>query len=523
MPENEGAARRVALNTLNPFVAQVFTKIMTLGYLIVQYRVLGGQATGVLGTYILAALILLYLDTISEWGLGTLLTRDMARARGSDEGQHSAVTRLFAQTLALRLLLSVAMFVPAGLIIFIYTNLPNTMSNWGEGGTWALIILTLSLVPQAFGRTVTSVLFAYERMTLPALIGVGTSALNVALGLGALLLGFGVIGLALSALVAQVVTTAVFWWILQRNLPEVASGLSLGAMRLERKVALGLLAAGWPLLLNSLLVNLFFKVDQFIMEPILGSLSIERYNAPYSYLNFVLLITPAVTLALFPRMSRHAQDDKPRLAREYSFAIKALVSISGLIIVGTVWFAPLLVTIVTSGKEGFLPDSAIALQILIFFLPFSFVNGVTQYVLIALDKQKLITRAFAITLVFNVAANLALIPLLGINGAAFVTVLSEIVLLVPFVWWIGKELGPVGGGVEIGVGWKPLVAGLAAGAAMYGLWDVFANWNSNIGSVGLYIGAGGLLAVVYVVVLALLRPFTPEETAALARVFKRHG
>jgi O-antigen/teichoic acid export membrane protein len=378
----------------------------------------------------------------------------------------------------------------------------------------------VSLLPGAFSGTVTSVLFAYERMTRPALVGIGTAALNVALGLGALLLGWGVIGLALAALVASCVTAVVFRRILRREFPAVGTSLSPG-LRLDRKAATGLLVAGWPLLLNGLLIGLFFRVDQFIVQPVLGNIAVEQYNAAYSYLNFVLLITPAVTLALFPRMSRHAQDDLPRLAREYKFALKALVGLSGLIVMMTVWFAPLLVTVLTGGKEGYLPASAVALQILILFLPFSFVNGVTQYVLIALDKQRLITRAFALTLVFNVAANLALVPWLGIYGAAVVTVLSEVVLLVPFLWWMGRQLASVGGGPEPGLAWKPLAAGVVAGAVMYALWGVFEGWDRDAGSLAVYIGVGALLAGVYVGVLLALRPFTPDETRALARVARR--
>ncbi|MGA7730964.1 MAG: polysaccharide biosynthesis C-terminal domain-containing protein, partial [Chloroflexia bacterium] len=241
----------------------------------------------------------------------------------------------------------------------------------------------------------------------------------------------------------------------------------------------------------------------------------------YSYLNFVLLITPAVTLALFPRMSRHARDDMHAMSREFGFALKVLVCLSGLIVAMTVWFAPLLVTVVTGGKEGYLPESAVALQILILFLPFSFVNGVTQYVLIALDRQRLITRAFALTLVFNVAANLALVPVLGIYGAAIVTVLSEVVLLVPFVVWVRRELAPVGGGPDIGLGWKPLAAGSVTGGVMYALWAVFEGWNRGLGSLVVYAGAGALLAGVYVGVLVALRPFTQEETRALARVVRK--
>ncbi len=524
MEESAGSVRRVAANTLNPLAAQIFTKFISMGYGVVQYRVLGADRGGVLGDYFLAGLVLLYAGTISEWGLGTLLTREVARERGPGDATHGGlVTRLFTQTLALRLLLSLGLFVPVGIFLLLYRGLfgYTDLSSLSEAGAWAALILTASLLPGALSGTITSVLYAYERMTLPALVGIGTLALNVGLGLGALLLGWGVVGLALASLLATCVTAFVFWRILRRELPEVIEGLSLVKLRIERNVATSLLVTGWPLLLNGLLVALFFRVDQFIIKPVMGGLGVEQYNAAYQYLNFVLLITPAVTLALFPRMSRHARDDLPRLAREYNFALKLLLALSGLILVVTVWFAPLLVTIVTGGKEGYLPESAVALQILIFFLPLSFVNGVTQYVLIALDKQRLITRAFALTLVFNLAANLVLIPLMGIYGASLVTVLSEIVLLVPFTLWVSRELKSASGGPDLKMAWKPLAAGVVTGALMYAVWIVFAAWNRDLPSLGIYVGVGALLALVYIGLLLALRPFTTEEIGALARLVRR--
>lgn len=513
MEGEAGAARRVAVNAVNPFVAQVFTKLLMLVYTVVQFRVLGNEG-GVLGNYLLAGILLMYASTVSEWGLGTLLTREVAQQRGASAKGHADVTRLFTQTLALRLLLSLALFVPIGLIILLYA----TYSGFSTDGVWAMLILALSLLPGAFSGTVTSVLYAYERMTLPAVVGIATSMLNVALGLGMLWLGWGIVGLALAALLATLVTAVLFWRIWRRELPGVAMGLSLSGLRIDGPSAAALLRSGWSLLLNGLLVGLFFRVDQFIIEPVLGGEGVERYQAAYSYLNFVLLITPAVTLALFPRMSRHAKEDMPRLAREYGFALKVLLALSGMIVVGTFWFAPLLITVVTGGKEGFLPGSAIALQILILFLPFSFVNGVTQYILIALDKQSLITRAFALTLAFNVAMNLVLVPIWGIAGAALVTVLSEIVLLVPLLWWVRRTLAPSGGMLDPGLAWKPALAALTAGLLMYALWSVFDGWNQDAGSIALYLGVGVLLVVVYASVLLALRPFTSEEIEALVRI-----
>ncbi|MEO8285383.1 MAG: flippase [Chloroflexota bacterium] len=508
--ESSGAARRVAVNTVNPFIAQVFTKVLLMGYAIVQYRVLGAQASGVLGNYILAGIVLLYTSTISEWGLGTLLTREVAKERGSQP----EVSKLFRQTLTLRLTISLALFLPVALLIALYLGFFSLTVE----GAWAVAILTISLLPGAFSGSVTAVLYAYERMSLPAIVGIVTSVLNVALGIAAILLGCGVIGLALVALIATVVTAIIFWLVLRRDFPWLHAGLDTSGLRLSSSAAIGLLKTGWPLMLNALLVGLFFRIDQFIVQPVLGGGGVEQYQAAYSFLNFVLLITPAVTLALFPRMARHAADDRPRLSYEYTFTLKALLLLSVPIIALTIWFAPLLITILTGGKAGFLPASAEALQILIFFLPFSFINGVTQYVLIALDKQRLITVAFAITVVFNVAANLLLVPWIGISGAAITTVLSEIVLLGPFLWWVGKELGAV---PILSLVWRPVAAGALLVLMAWAAKSFQENWQQNAGNFALFAGIGVLLALIYVVVIAVLRPFTSKEMSSLRGIFRR--
>ena len=62
----------------------------------------------------------------------------------------------------------------------------------------------------------------------------------------------------------------------------------------------------------------------------------------------------------------------------------------------------------------------------------SYVNAITQYVLIALDQQKWIAIAFALATAFNLITNIIFVPRYGYAAAATTTVLSELVLLVPF-------------------------------------------------------------------------------------------
>ena len=85
--------------------------------------------------------------------------------------------------------------------------------------------------------------------------------------------------------------------------------------------------------------------------------------------------------------------------RAYILALRLLLMISIPVAVVTPFIARELILILGGG--AYLPDSMIALQLLIFFFPFSCINQVTQYVLIAIDQQRYLTRAFLIGVTFQ--------------------------------------------------------------------------------------------------------------------------
>jgi O-antigen/teichoic acid export membrane protein len=111
-------------------------------------------------------------------------------------------------------------------------------------------------------------------------------------------------------------------------------------------------------------------------------------------------------------------------------ALRILLQLAFPLAVGIALLAEPIVAVV--GGPEYLPDSAIALAILICYLPLSYANGLAQYVLIAAGRQRMLTVAFLAALAFNLLANFLLIPRFSYVGAAWVTVASEVVLLVPF-------------------------------------------------------------------------------------------
>jgi len=203
-------------------------------------------------------------------------------------------------------------------------------------------------------------------------------------------------------------------------------------------------------------------------------------------------------------MARHAQGERARLAHLTRTGLKLLLILAFPIAVGTTLLADWLIEIVAG--RSYLPESAGALKILIWYLPLSFTNGLLQYVLIAVNRQRTLTLAFAIGVVFNLAANLAFIPALGYVGAAIVTVASEAVLLAPFFWIARREIGSLD---LVGVAWRPA---LAAGVMAAPVWLV-SGWSPLLA-----IPAG---ALAYALVLLALRALSPAELAQLRSLLRR--
>jgi O-antigen/teichoic acid export membrane protein len=131
--------------------------------------------------------------------------------------------------------------------------------------------------------------------------------------------------------------------------------------------------------------------------------------------------------------------------------------------------------------------SALALRVIIWSIPIGFVNSITQYVLIAVNQQRYLTKAFIIGVLFNVVGNLIFIPSFGYIGAAVVTIFSEFSLLFPFYASVKRHVGLV---PWLSIFWGPLVAVTLMGVTAYGLITVGMNpWGAaGVGLIGYLVG-----------------------------------
>jgi O-antigen/teichoic acid export membrane protein len=308
------------------------------------------------------------------------------------------------------------------------------------------------------------------------------------------LLGWGFVGLAGVSIVANIFSAAALAMLMVRHCfrphPEWDPQTGRWMMR-----------TSFPLMINLLLATIFFRIDVLLLKPLKGDEVVGYYSAAIKYVDGLLIIPQYFTQAIFPLMSRFAATSRESLMRAYVLSLRLLLIVALPIAAGMPFIAEGLILVL--GGAEYLPHSKIALQLIIWFLPFSFVNSVTQYVLIAVDQQRFLTKAFLIGVTFNIVANLIFIPLFSYQGAAVVTIFSELALLVPFYYAVRKHVGTL---PWVSLIWQPAVASVVMVGVMWLLRGL--SWL-------LLIPVGG---VVYLAVLALVGGFRQPDMDLLGQL-----
>ncbi len=485
------AAGRVTKNSLTPLVSNVATKLLNFGFSIYYFRALGLTQVG---KYVLAATIWLFLDTVIGFGLQQLISRDVARDK---ERANSYISN----AVAVRLIVTAVVGAPVAVAALAL----GRYFGFDQDAAIVIAILVLTFVPSAFSSVFSHVFDAHELMEYKAFVQVLTTIVNVALGAALILAGWDIVGLAVAALLTNLFTATAFWLLISRAVVRPRLELDRGLIR-------SIFRGSYPIMLNQLLTVFFFKIDVPLLRAFRSNDEVGIYGAAYKFVDAMLLVPAAFIPAVFPILSRQAVSEREALKRGTDLSLKILLLIALPLVAGFEVFADDII-------RGFFGErfaqSALALRILILFLPFSYINGLTQYVLIALDKQKTIIRFFAITAAFNALVNLALIPRFGYVAASAVTVGSEVVLLAPLWWLTARELH---GASLLNVAMRPLLAALGAGVAMAFLRAAAVAVLGGIAGPVL----GALVGVVlYGLLLVALRTFTKEELTLVRGVLRR--
>lgn len=413
----------IAKNSLAPMTLNLFNKLIDFVFAMFYLRLLGPAGGGSFQTAIVTAGVF---DIVANYGLDILFIRDVAPDR------RQASSYLLNSTL-LRIGIAFFAALPVFVLIFATNNLPGS-NPLTRAEIVATLLIMSGMIFSGMSKGVTGLFYVHEEAETPAAMTTATTIMKVGFGVIVLLAGYGFVGLAAVSIFTNVVTLAILTVLALRRyaLP--------GPWRLDLALQRRMLRLGFPLMLIHLLQTVFISIDTYLLRVMLpnGPEVAGWYSSAYKWFNALQIIPSFFTLALFPIITREIQQSPQSARQMYSMAIKIMYLLA-LPAAAVVWYlAYPLVQLV--GGSDFLPHGAIALQIVIWSIPIGWMNSVTNYVLISLGLEQMQPRAFTAGVLFNIVSNLLFIPLFTYAAAGVTTILSEVVLLLIFAYFLRQRM-----------------------------------------------------------------------------------
>ncbi len=503
-----------AKNTVVLVVMQLVNRGIDFAFTMLRLRILGPEGEG---SYVNAINFYMVFDILIRWGLGTLLTRDVARDRSQGR-------RYMVNVLGLRTLLWLASLP----IIFLAAMAYRAGGKLSGPEGQAIAIFAVALFFANIADAISAVFNAYEEMEYPAALATATTVGKVALGALILLppLSLGFVGLTVVSLFMNIVQVVWLYVVLEQKVlkprqkghgaaepafegvepvsrrTSFRPRLSWAAapLRFDWKLQGEMLRESAPLMINNLLATVFWRISQFVLRGATSATALGIFSVGVKFLDGLNVIPAFSTQAIFPLMSRYAYAGGDGLVKAYRLAVQLLLIVALPIAVFASFAATPLVQI--AGGTAFLPDSATSFSVMIWSIPIGFINSVTQYVLIAVNQQRFLTKAFLIGVIFSTLANLLFVPRYGSLAASAILIPAELSLFIPFAWAVHRYVAPMP--------WLALTGRPILGAIL----DVVIVWGMNRAGLPLALGLlAGFLA--YLVALLITRTFSGDDFAVI--------
>ncbi len=422
--------RKVIGNTVISLLGQGVTWTSTLLLTIAYGRFLGDVKFGEL--YFAITFVALIGFPI-EFGFNQQVTRDVAQ-------EPSKALRYFSNILCIKFLLWLVFY--AGALVACW------LLKYPIEVRVLVAICGITLLSGALGNTISSLHYAFERVTYPVVGTILEKGISALIGVIALRFGAGVevmawilLGGSLGSLLWQTV------WVLR--LVGMPVGINLVLMR-------DLVHKSIPFLVYGVLGVIYYRVDTVMLSLVANAAVVGWYGAGYRLFDTLVflpsLVISAIMYPIFSKLSVHSE-------RELKVAVEK--SLNFLLFCGI----PIAVALVVAAPNiiGFLYHRAEfaqaipVLQLLAPGLVFLYINSVIGSTIISTKREKNITIMAGVALVFNIGMNWFLIPRYEHIGAAFVTSLTELLLMCLAFVFLPRALWPVG---SLKVGLKALAASL---------------------------------------------------------------
>lgn len=404
--------RNILKQTSYVFLAQVLTRAIGFFYVIYLARILGVLDFGL---YTVALAYFSIISSIADLGFNRFLIREVATKK-------SRAPELLWTVILLRLILTSVLFVVFSIFLYLLDADVLRVS--------LILLATLAILPQAVALTFDAIFVAIQKLQFSAVSLLISSLVTSILGFILVSKGFGPFGAVTALILGQIAYFLVLLIFLYKFKLLIFSKVNL---TLIRKAIKGSLPYG----LLAVLGLLYFRIDLLLLTYLKGNFEAGIYGVAYKFLEGIVFIPSAFGTALFPVMSKF-QDRLREEKNVYALYLKSLVIMLILSLPVFLTFLLILPQVVNLFLPQF-QSSIGVVQILALTIPWLFLIVPQTTLLLSSDKYISVVLIISVfNLLINVLGNFLLIPHFSYYGAAYMTVLSDIIGFIVFYVIIKK-------------------------------------------------------------------------------------
>ncbi|MFC0875922.1 oligosaccharide flippase family protein [Saccharicrinis sp. FJH2] len=187
--------------------------------------------------------------------------------------------------------------------------------------------------------------------------------------------------------------------------------------------------------LHYIIGTFYFTIDNQLIAYYCGNEALAFYQAVFKFVLILLYVTALIESVFLPYLSENIGRDKERFLGLSKMINKQIISVSIILFLFFILFSKHLIVFLYG--EKYLPSFSIILP-LSFILLLRGANVVYSILLTISDHQRKRALIVFISFIFNVSLNFIIIPKFNFEGAAYVSLLTHILLLFMYVFTVHR-------------------------------------------------------------------------------------
>lgn len=457
-------SQKIALNTVVQFVGRIFTAVSALITTMLISWKLGAEG---LGQYIRVISYITIWFVLLDFGINPIAVKAISKITDLKK-QKKSLRENYRMLLGLRGAVTIFILAIATGILFI---LPG--ETYTPVIRQAIMIAYIQIIGQSIvssSMPIFQITLSYFRATLSNLIGSVVSLILVAIVVWR---NGSIVNIILASMSGWVLIALATYYFAVRKTGFVLPEINLKKWKILLKQAF---PVGIALLFNVVFVKLnmqllqVLKLNTEVIEKY-GNIDAQTgfYGIALRFFDIMITLPFFFSNAIYPILVQRKEESIESLRNFMNKSVNIMVMLGLPMAAGGIILAPQIIYYVSG---GFLPDASEseflpaipALRMLLSGLGLFFTTGVTTWIYIIMDKQKLLPKVYGIILIITLVLNLILLPKFGYLGAAVVTIIGEICVFLFHMYYSNKL-------INFKYDWryfiKTAIASIIMGAAIY--------------------------------------------------------